>query len=1035
MDLKTQISTVSTCIITLFLLSAQAFRRVCYFTNWSCDLLEPAAHFCIKDIDPQYCSHLIYAFANINTSTLELSPTRPDDVGVNGSKPRYEKFNEFKLAYPELKTLLSVGGSLQQSLGFAKAVSDAQSRRLFSINTVEYLRRWNFDGLDLDWEYPGDPLGTKRNYTLLLHDLRLQFSEEASQSGKPRLLISIAAPVSPEKREKGFQVENVAREVDFINLMAYDFFGGWNKIAGFNSPLYGRKSDPRFSPSMNVEWTVNQWIVNGADRQKLTVGIAGYGVAYILTNDTDYSVGAEVVGPADKGPYRHMKGQLSYYEICEVFENATYEWDPVQKSPYAYINNKWVGYDNNRSVTEKVDWMVEQNLGGVMIWSFDLDDFKGTFCKQGKFPLLKSIHQAVAKHFPEIELQPSTTTTTTGTSTTTEPTTTSTDKPTGNDVIVPSSTKQPSTKPEWEIVPTQPPFENNNRPDSNPDSKYGNDQSENLVDDKGSVSADDGKNGGVTTTTSGLGLIAVLIALFLRDDVELKFINTGEMVSTCIITLFLLSAQAFRRVCYFTNWSCDLLEPAAHFCIKDIDPQYCSHLIYAFANINTSTLELSPTRPDDVGVNGSKPRYEKFNEFKLEYPELKTLLSVGGWLQQSLGFAKAVSDAQSRRLFSINAVEYLRRWNFDGLDLDWEYPGDPLGTKRNYTLLLHDLRLQFAEEASQSGKPRLLISIAGPASSEKREKGFEVENVFREVDFINLMAYDFFGGWNKIAGFNSPLYGRKSDPRFSPSMNVEWTVNQWIVNGADRQKLTVGIAGYGVAYILTNDTDYSVGAEVVGPADKGPYRHMKGQLSYYEICEVFENATYEWDPVQKSPYAYINNKWVGYDNNRSVTEKVDWMVEQNLGGVMIWSFDLDDFKGAFCKQGKFPLLKSIHQAVAKHFPEIELQPSTTTTTTSTSTTTEPTTTSTDRPTGNDVIVPSTTKQPSTKPEWEIVPTQPPFENNNRPDSNPDSKYGNDQSENLVDDKGSVSADDGKNGGVTTTTSGLGLIAVLIALFL
>ncbi|KAK6166326.1 hypothetical protein SNE40_023049 [Patella caerulea] len=489
--------------ILVLLCTAQAFRRVCYFTNWSCDLLEPAAHFCISDIDPAYCSHLIYAFANINTTTLELSPTRPDDVGLKGGIPRYQKFNDFKLQYPQLKTLLSVGGSLQQSIGFSKVVESARSRTDFSQRAVEYLRKWNFDGLDLDWEYPGDPPETKRNYTLLLHDLRLQFAEEARQAGRERLLLSIAAPVSPEKREKGFQVENVAREVDFINLMAYDFFGGWNKIAGFNSPLFGRNSDPRFSPMMNVEWTVNQWILNGAERQKLTVGIAGYGVGYTLTNDTNYAVGAKVVGPGEKGPYRHMEGQLAYYEICELFENATYKWDPVQKSPYAYIEDQWVGFDNNRSVAEKVNWMVHQNLGGVMLWSLDLDDFKGTFCKNGKFPLLKSIHEAVAKHFPEITITTTTppptttteatTTTPTTISTTTESTTTMTSEiPTGNDVLPRSTTPNVKTtkdmgeidnRPDWDPVNTKPPYEDNKTNDEDEiDDRF--DERENMIDDK-----------------------------------------------------------------------------------------------------------------------------------------------------------------------------------------------------------------------------------------------------------------------------------------------------------------------------------------------------------------------------------------------------------------------------------------------------------------------------------------------------------------------------------------------------------------------
>ncbi|XP_046543797.1 chitotriosidase-1-like [Haliotis rubra] len=361
--------------------SASSFKRVCYFTNWSGDLLIPEAYFKLEDIDPRLCSHLIYAFAKINTETLELLPTRPDDEGEDGELGRYVLFNNLKKDHPGLVTLLSVGGSLQANTGFGKVVESMEKRRKFANNCVAFLRLWGFDGLDVDWEYPGNPPETRTNFTMLLLELRTVFEEESEATGRKRLLLSMAAPVSEDLITQGYEISKVSRLVDFINLMAYDFHGAWNHISGFNAPLYSRKGDWQFMPDLNVEWAVDTWIKRGAPAEKIVVGIAGYGASYTLADASSNGVGAEVSGPGKPGPYRVMEGQLAFYEVCEMLDKgeASYAWDDLQKVPYIYNNDTWVGYDDERSVAVKTEWMIQKNMGGVMLWSLDLDDFKGTY--------------------------------------------------------------------------------------------------------------------------------------------------------------------------------------------------------------------------------------------------------------------------------------------------------------------------------------------------------------------------------------------------------------------------------------------------------------------------------------------------------------------------------------------------------------------------------------------------------------------------------------------------------------------------------
>ncbi|GFS17774.1 chitinase-3-like protein 1 [Elysia marginata] len=140
-------------------------------------------------------------------------------------------------------------------------------------------------------------------------------------------------------------------------------------------------------------------------------------------------------------------------------------------------------------------------------------------------------------------------------------------------------------------------------------------------------------------------------------------------------TLLTQSESAFRRVCYFTNWSCDLLEPEAHFCLRHIDPRLCTHFVYAFAQIDPAAFTLTSTRGDDEDTDKVKGRYRQFNKLiKGSSQKAKTLLSIGGLNQTEPSFNVVARTARTRTLFAQHCAVYLRRWGFDGLDVDWEYP-------------------------------------------------------------------------------------------------------------------------------------------------------------------------------------------------------------------------------------------------------------------------------------------------------------------------------------------------------------------------
>lgn len=117
--------------------------------------------------------------------------------------------------------------------------------------------------------------------------------------------------------------------------------------------------------------------------KKIVLGLGTYGRVFKLSNPSQNGLGAPAKGKATPGKYTREGGFLSYYEICKM--GLTVVQDNVAKAPYGYINDQWVGYDDKASLNLKVNTLIKgKNLLGAMFWALDLDDFKGSFCGQGK---------------------------------------------------------------------------------------------------------------------------------------------------------------------------------------------------------------------------------------------------------------------------------------------------------------------------------------------------------------------------------------------------------------------------------------------------------------------------------------------------------------------------------------------------------------------------------------------------------------------------------------------------------------------------
>ncbi|XP_008067122.1 chitinase-3-like protein 2 isoform X3 [Carlito syrichta] len=358
-----------------------AYKLVCYFTNWSQNRQEPG-RFTPENIDPFLCSHFIYSFASINNNKVVIKDKK--EVML------YQTINSLKTKNPKLKILLSIGGYLFGSKGFHPMVDSSTSRLEFINSVILFLRNHNFDGLDVSWIYPDQKGNT--HFTELIHELEEAFQEDSKKSNKERLLLTAGVSAGRQMIDNSYQIEKLAKKLDFINLLTFDFHGSWEKplVTGHNSPLSKGKLDRGSSSYYNVEYAVGYWIRKGMPPEKVVMGIPTYGHTFTLAS-AETRVGAPASGPGAAGPITNSSGFLAYYEICQFLQGAKVTRLQDQQVPYAVKGNQWVGYDDVESIETKVQFLKNLNLGGAMIWSIDMDDFTGKSCSQGPYPLVQAV--------------------------------------------------------------------------------------------------------------------------------------------------------------------------------------------------------------------------------------------------------------------------------------------------------------------------------------------------------------------------------------------------------------------------------------------------------------------------------------------------------------------------------------------------------------------------------------------------------------------------------------------------------------------
>jgi chitinase len=326
-----------------------------------------AQNYHVGDIPAGLLTHVIYAFAKV-TATGDCESVNSEDDAVN-----FPQLLKLKAAYPKLSVLISVGGA-SHSTYFCPVCADSTMRQHLAQSCVQFMIQNGFDGIDIDWEFPGAT--DSENLTALLAEIRSQLDAQGEVDGR-HYLLTIAAPAGPS-HIANLQLALIYPQLDWINLMTYDFAVASRPETNFVAPLFTGQG------ALNVDSAVNSYLGAGVPPDKIVMGVRFVGTGWRGVGSTNNGLYQPDTGPAPGTwdlPAASPSGSFGYQDIEDNYlPSYTRSWDPEAQVPWLYNAGTgiMISYEDPQSLTSKVDYVLSKQLGGIMIWELGADDNKGT---------------------------------------------------------------------------------------------------------------------------------------------------------------------------------------------------------------------------------------------------------------------------------------------------------------------------------------------------------------------------------------------------------------------------------------------------------------------------------------------------------------------------------------------------------------------------------------------------------------------------------------------------------------------------------
>ncbi len=424
-------------------------------------------------------------------------------------------------------------------------------------------------------------------------------------------------------------------------------------------------------------------------------------------------------------------------------------------------------------------------------------------------------------------------------------------------------------------------------------------------------------------TKKVLGIL-LIIALAVSSIAAAPVTAEAETVSA--------SAQAKNIIAYFPNWG---IYNAAHknmtvgmmpwnkitvvnHAFFEVDSSFRLASIDTFADFDKS---MEHSEGWDTGQ--LRGHFGEYKYYKNQYPNVKILISVGGWTRGH-NFHAMAKTASGRAVFINSLIEFLDKYPFiDGFDLDWEYPGvdrkpDPNDEydkgcpggpedKENFTLLLKEIR----EAYNRTGHADKILTIAAAGGYEKLEL-IEPDKFHQYLDWINVMTYDFHGAWETITGHHAGIYANPNDTAPSSPVDIKGRYNTDAavrnfteIYGVPASKLNIGTPYYSRGWKGVTGGINGMYGTATGPAT-GSWDNPSspgGQYPYFTLKQM-ENAggyvKYRDDVYAKTPWLYNSSEGIllTYEDLTSLSARCDFINSNGYGGLIIWEItgDTDNFE-------------------------------------------------------------------------------------------------------------------------------------------
>ncbi|MFM6924126.1 MAG: glycoside hydrolase family 18 protein, partial [Ferruginibacter sp.] len=299
-----------------------------------------------------------------------------------------------------------------------------------------------------------------------------------------------------------------------------------------------------------------------------------------------------------------------------------------------------------------------------------------------------------------------------------------------------------------------------------------------------------------------------------------------------------------------------------------------THIIYSFLKIQNDTLTFRDSTQENM--------VRQLVALKAAYPQLKIMVSVGGWSGCSFCSDLFASD-EHRSNFAKTTAALFKQYGIDGIDLDWEYPaieGFPghkydTADRPHFTELVKALRHELGSN--------YLLSFAAGSFMQYLQQSVDWDSVMPQVDFVNLMSYDLVGGYATVTGHHTLLQDYRPGQE-SAAKTVNWLLDKKVAAG----KIIIGAAMYARVW------------DSVPGIDHGLYQpgRFKQGVAFADFKNYFSDTsgyTYYWDKKGKAPYQYnaSKNLFATFDDERSIAEKVKFIRRKKLGGIMFWELAQD----------------------------------------------------------------------------------------------------------------------------------------------